>query len=152
MWVEKANPSHSLLLFNWRNDKDTRNASINTDPISFNSHQKWYESILANEQSFILIGYVSNGEAIGMCRFTFSETSGESEVSINLNPSFRGKGLSSSLLKQALNLYSLEVSRPKSIIAVIKAKNLASIRIFEKAGFILFESNMGLLTYKLTNF
>ena len=55
------------------------------------------------------------------------------DVSINIAPSSRGKGLGASILKSAIALlrsYDIE-----SVVAEVREENIASKRVFEKAGY-----------------
>lgn len=134
--VRPAKISDSELLFAWRNDPVTRSASLNTDEILWASHDAWFRASLASEKRHILmIESTSEGEAdsIGMCRF---DVSGETaEVSINLDPVVRGKGLALGALRCALTYFQIIDPRNTEIIARVREENEPSMRLFERAGF-----------------
>ena len=65
----------------------------------------------------------------------------ETEVSINLNPAMRGRGLGRELLAKAL------AGERSAVLAMIRPENLASIRLFEGAGFVFEDTREGLARY-----
>ena len=74
-----------------------------------------------------------------ICRFDFNASENCAEVSINLNPEMRGKGLASKLLFHSIKKY-----REGNLIqlkATIKKENIASIKIFKKCDFVQVDEN-----------
>ncbi len=126
--------SDAYLIWEWRNDPITRFMSRTGNPILFEEHQKWYERTLKDPKKVILMAFL-NGIATGMVRFDLlSSTS--AEISININPMMRGKGLGSAILIEACQ-YGKNTLNLSEITAEIKAENRSSIKIFENAGFEL---------------
>ena len=60
------------------------------EPIEFTSHAKWYQRALVDPDMFLFIGILES-KKIGVCRFDVKEENMSAEISINLNPIFRGK-------------------------------------------------------------
>jgi len=135
--LRKATPDDASDLLAWRNDPVTRAMSRNSDPVEAADHARWFQSALQDATCTLLIGE-DDSRKIGMVRLSRGE---ETEVSINLNPAVRGRGLSRELLMQAL------AQESGALLAVIKPKNLASIRLFEGAGFVLEDTHDGLSRY-----
>jgi len=132
-------------LFNWRNDPLTRSMSIESSEILIEDHKKWFEDSLKSLSRIIYIGEL-NGKKIGVCRFDIFDNKSYSEISINLNPDFRGHGISFKLLDNAIKEF--KSSYPIDIHAKIKRANKASLKIFKKSGFhqkTLFEDEMELI-------
>ena len=125
MFVRKATKADSQDVLSWRNDPLTRSMSRAQDEVEEAPHLEWFEGALSDPRRTLLIGEL-NGQKIGMVRFDHGE---ETEVSININPACRGKGLSRALLTQ-----SMAWARG-TIVAEIRPENLASRRLFEDAGF-----------------
>jgi UDP-2,4-diacetamido-2,4,6-trideoxy-beta-L-altropyranose hydrolase len=150
-------------LWHWRNDPLTRANSLNTDKVSYDQHCAWFDSLMSDASQFLVIGAIPNKSfsenmhKIGMVRFDIvpiSELNSDAQkpvksankviVSINLNPDFRAKGLSVSLLTNAIESFKesiVSASSPiprniKYIEATIKEGNKASIKCFENAGFV----------------
>ena len=137
MTLRKATPEDASDLLAWRNDPVTRAMSRNSDPVEAAEHARWFQSALQDAACTLLIGE-DDGRKIGMVRLSRGE---ETEVSINLNPAVRGRGFSRELLTRAL------AQERGALLAVIKPENLASIRLFEGAGFVLEETREGLARY-----
>jgi RimJ/RimL family protein N-acetyltransferase len=111
--------------------------SRSTEPVEPAGHARWFQGALADPSCTLLIGE-RGGRKIGMVRLARGD---ETEVSINLNPAERGQGLARELLALAL------AAERGAVLAVIKPENLASIRLFEGAGFVLQGAADGLARY-----
>ena len=119
-------------LFNWRNHSDVRKNSFNSDLISWDEHEKWFKSKLQDTESVIYIAYYEKTK-VGSIRF---EDKGDAiKVSIMLNPDFLGKGLGSEVIRLGKDRFINEKRPCKPIIAEVKKDNIASIKVFQKAGF-----------------
>jgi len=138
-----AEDAEDLLL--WRNDEVTRRMSRNTGMVAREDHLKWYASALSDPAKLLLIGCV-NGSAIGMARFDLLEP-GVWEVSINLDPACRGRGLSRPLLAAALA--AIAQRQPTRVVARIKPFNAVSRHLFESLGFRLVQAGEAMNRYAL---
>ena len=128
-----ANLSDAIDLLLWRNDALTRAMSIESHKVKLRDHLVWLSAKLHSSCSLFLIGELA-GAKLGSCRFDIDEAAGQAEVSINLNPNMRGQGYGRALLDSSIN-YFLKV-HPLDIKASVKRQNRASLRIFERCGFI----------------
>ena len=135
--VRKATADDAADLLAWRNDPVTRAMSRSTEPVEAGDHARWFHGALADPTCTLLIGEQA-GRKIGMVRLARGE---ETEVSINLNPAARGRRLAGELLALAL------AEERGAILAVIKPENLASIRLFQGAGFVFDGAADGLARY-----
>jgi RimJ/RimL family protein N-acetyltransferase len=113
------------LLFEWRNDVQSRAASRNQNPVDAESHLGWLNASLANPKRRLLIAEL-NAQPIGTVRIDLGPPC---EVSWTIAPVGRGKGLGARMVSQVVH----DVETP--MIAVARATNVASIRIAEAAGF-----------------
>jgi UDP-2,4-diacetamido-2,4,6-trideoxy-beta-L-altropyranose hydrolase len=95
--VRPATAADALAVLAWRNDPHTRAMSRDQDEVDTAAHVAWFAAALADPRRTLLIGE-ADGEAIGMVRLDHGD---EPEVSINLNPAHRGRGLSAPLLAAA---------------------------------------------------
>lgn len=140
--IRSANSLDSLDLYNWRNDPTTRKMFFSSDLISIQNHQKWFKKALASKNFLLLIGEI-NKSKLGVCRFEFSIIKNTAEVSINLNPNFRGLGLGGQLLERCISHF---IERyPIKLIAKIKKNNLVSQRIFKKSNFIQVQNSSNII-------
>ena len=136
--IRLAEHSDSKNIWEWRNDSETRRNSNSEDEITWEDHCAWFDKSLLNENRRILIGInTDSGEAIGVVRFDLDTDDDSAEVSINLNPKWRGKGLSKPLLSGAIDVYSKE--HVCVLDAYIKLPNIPSIKCFEHCGFTAHE-------------
>jgi RimJ/RimL family protein N-acetyltransferase len=135
--VRPASGADALDVLAWRNDPVTRAMARNQDEVDTAAHLAWFGKALADPRRTFLIGEV-DGEKIGMVRFDRGE---ETEVSINLDPAHRSRGLSYPLLMAGLAYVGGDVW------AEIRPENTASLRLFERAGFEFSEIRGGLRRY-----
>ncbi len=143
--ARRATEQDSEDLFAWRNDPVTRAASVSIDPVSWAEHSDWFAASLANRSRWLFIVMASedggaDGAApakIGMCRFDVQPDGASAEVSINLNPDYRGRGLAGEVLRMAIQEFRRGVSPELALTATIRSSNQASVSIFERAGFRL---------------
>jgi RimJ/RimL family protein N-acetyltransferase len=131
--VLRATENDSKDIWEWRNDELTKQMSITTDSVSWETHSSWYEKSLVNTNRYLYIGFVNDNEKIGMCRFDVDANTNIAEVSINLNPQHRNKKLSSQLLSQTIAKFCEE--RNTDLAATIRKTNIGSIKCFIKSGF-----------------
>ncbi len=132
--IRLAVSADSRNVWAWRNDPLTRSNSTDQTEVTWDSHIFWFEGLLKDPDRKLYIGITTKSDdQIGMVRFDRSEDGGYSEVSINLNPAWRGKGMASLLLYCAIEKYSQEFSG--KLIANIRPNNKPSLSIFQKCGF-----------------
>ena len=143
--IRKAKISDSKSIWKWRNDPLTRSMFISKDYIEYKDHLKWFKSKLKNKNSFIFIGQAF-GKSVGMVRIDATKNIGE--ISININPKFRGISLSETLLSDAIQTFRKK--KPNcTLVADIDKKNTASIKIFSSIGFVRQNSIKNIYRYRL---
>tara|TARA_X000000950_G_scaffold289404_1_gene412959 strand:+ start:24606 stop:25463 length:858 start_codon:yes stop_codon:yes gene_type:complete len=133
MIIRKATILDSKVILEWRNDPLTRSMFFENSKINFNEHNKWFKKNLNSKSNLMFIGEISK-KKFGICRFDLNKRKKYAEISINLNPKFRGKGLSKKFLKESIKIYSK--INMVDLIARVKVINLNSIKLFEKNNFI----------------
>lgn len=132
--LRKAAPGDALDVLTWRNDPVTRAMSRVQDEVEPATHLAWFRSALDDPALTLLIGE-AEGEKVGMVRLDHGAVT---EVSINVSPACRGRSLGYALLSQALAQVG------GAVVADIRTENLASQRLFERAGFRFLETRDGL--------
>lgn len=128
MKVRPVRPEDAGLLLQWRNDPETRSASVQRAVVTAAEHARWFQQKLADPRCQILIGFV-DGVPVGQVRFDLSD--GEATIAIVVAPAERGRGHGASLLREGCRAVS--ASR---FVARIRPENTASLRAFAKAGFV----------------
>jgi UDP-2,4-diacetamido-2,4,6-trideoxy-beta-L-altropyranose hydrolase len=142
--VRMATSEDKELYFQWANDEDVRQNSINSDPIQWHEHDKWFDAKLKNSDSMLFV-FSFGSQPIGQVRFDL--TNNRWAVAISVDRKFRGIGVASILLQKALT--KLRVSSSLPIIATVKESNHSSSRTFEKLNFILDSQQDGYRYYTL---
>lgn len=118
-------------ILSWRNDGITRSMSFNGWKVDRKSHKDWYDRVLRNPNRILVIG-CDGARKVGVVRF--DNEVGGIEISINLNPKARRRGLATALLVAAEDLLNLNWGQ-SFLVAEIKNKNIASIKTFKRAGY-----------------
>jgi UDP-2,4-diacetamido-2,4,6-trideoxy-beta-L-altropyranose hydrolase len=125
--IRRAVKGDSKNLFDWRNDLKIRSASRNSDPISWEVHQKWLDAVLTDKNRDLIMGELDD-KAVGVVRFDIEDDT--AEVSIYLVPQGGFYGYGSKLLLNAEQW--LKRTRPeiRTIRARVLDKNEISKNLF----------------------
>ncbi len=146
MLIRLAISSDAEDLLRWRNDPISRSMFINGEEVGNSEHNAWFQKALHDPLVRIYIGEIG-GAKIGVCRIGYQLGQDRYEVSINLDPSFRGKGMSFPLLTGSLAEFRRHL--PVPIVALVRVENLRSQRLFSSAGFVQISEGDGLRTFVL---
>lgn len=125
-------------IYELSNDVDVRQNSFNTDKISYETHEKWFNRILEDPDTVLLVIEIMNNLA-GQVRFSIEGS--EATISISVDKKYRALKLGVTMLEESINYLKSINPFIKIISAYIKHENLVSIRFFENSGFI-FEENV----------
>ena len=127
------------LLFDWANDEETRKASFSGDPITWETHEKWFAESLKNPDRKMFI--CCHGEKeVGLLRLDI-ETGEDSKavISYQIAPGVRHRGYGKQMLLGAEKCEVIkDALKDKNVmewIAYVKQDNLASAAIFEGLGY-----------------
>ena len=139
--IRKANNTDRKIILDWRNDELTRKMFFNSKKIRLNEHFEWFEFNKKSENSFMFI-IKRNNHKIAFVIFKKINNSSFFEISVNLNPKFRGLGLSSKVICKSIKFLNiLNNKRINSIFANIKKNNINSIKAFLKSGFKFYSNS-----------
>ena len=130
--IRRAELSDADIILQGRNAELSRRYSFNSEMISQDAHQQWYEKNLPDPNKLLFIGEC-HGEPVGVLRYDLQDD--HAEVSVFLLPGHYGKGYGSRLLLQGQIWLKQDFPQIRTIYAKIKAKNEASLNAFAKAGF-----------------
>lgn len=142
--LKKVEISECDNLFKWRNHPDVRKHSFNTKVISWQEHKEWFYSKIKDPNTKIYVATLGK-DKIGVIRFEIEDDS--AKVSVNLNPDFLGKGLGSKIIKLGTKKFLQEAKVRKGIAAEIKEDNIASKKVFSKAGYVIEKEMKGKSIY-----
>ena len=137
--IRESNFSDAKRLYNLSNDENVRSNSINKNKIKWKEHLLWLKEKLKDINYKIYLFFL--GEMfVGQVKFEID--SFNAIISISISKDFRGRGLSSQMLKMSIN-YLLEQNNKIDVItAYIKPYNIPSIKSFLKVGFIFFKEEL----------
>lgn len=138
LYFRFAEPEDVKDLFRWRNDEVTRQASFNTDKISFEEHKKWFEETLADPKRNLFIICDKQCNKLGQIRLDKKDN--VAEIDITINPNYRNQGIGSLSLFKVVHIY-INNFGSKQVIAKVKKDNMSSLKAFEKAGFKMHEKH-----------
>ena len=151
--LRPARLEDSAAVFAWRNDPLTRAMSRSARPVTWDDHQRWFAAVIDVPSRRVMIAEGA-GEQLAVLRFDRMDgrdgtDAGEGawEVSINLNPAWRGRGLGAAVLRAACDGFQ-GPGACLSLHAEIRAENAASRRIFEAAGFLALSTEGEILVYR----
>lgn len=130
--VREAAWDDSREIWEWWNDPVTRKMMRKNDYVPWEEHGEWFAGVLQDQNRILCIG-TRGQEKLGVVRFD-QRNEFEYEVSINLNPAYRGNGLGRIILREAIS-YLLGVRKVKKLWAGCKKVNVPSRKTFEGVGF-----------------
>lgn len=136
--IRPARRDDAEQLLAWRNDDATRHASLIQEQVQVSEHEAWLDRVLADENRFLFIA-MDGPDAVGTARFDLEGQ--QAEVSINLNPDFRGRGLAQDVLRECIVRFRSDLGRAVELTAIIRPTNSASVRLFASQGFIRVDSS-----------
>ncbi|VUD67619.1 hypothetical protein TDB9533_03892 [Thalassocella blandensis] len=128
----------ATLLYGWRNDVLTRQASHSIQEIPWETHLNWLEESLKNSQRVLNIAEYDH-RAVGTVR---ADWRGDAwMLSWTIAPEARGAGHA----KAMVALFAAQMKEP--VCAEVKSANIASIKTAEYAGMHLLQRDHDVLTF-----
>lgn len=125
----KANIGDAELLFNWTNDLEVRNNSLNTNMIAWDEHLTWLNVKLSSESCQLYV-FMYDNTPIGQLRLDFIED--YCIVNYSVDSNYRGRGYGAQMIKVLVS----DIASNCLLKALVKSENLGSIKVFERAGFL----------------
>ena len=132
--LRQAGESDARLLWEWANERETRSNSFASDAIPWETHIAWLTEKLSQTDCLLFIGEDESGTPVGQIRFDVSQN-GETYVNVSVARERRGQGLATRLIELGAER-ALGNAGCARIHALVKLENTASIKAFEKAGFV----------------
>lgn len=125
--LRRARLDDARFLYDVANDPVTRAMSFTSGPIEWATHVAWLDRVLTDPERRLWVAEL-DGVPVGTCRLDVSN--GCEVVSVAVEPDCRGQGLAVPIIEALCR----EARLP--LVAEIKAENVASVRVFERAGFL----------------
>ncbi len=129
--LRKVTDEDAKLIHEWVNDPGVRAVSFRPEPISWETHERWFADRLA-AVCLWFIAQDATGRPIGQIRF--DRDGDEATVSIALSPLQRGRGYGAALVRRG-TLRAVEAG-VRVVHAFAKPDNAASIAVFRTAGYV----------------
>jgi RimJ/RimL family protein N-acetyltransferase len=145
--LQKATTEDLELTFNWAKNPIIRKYAFQQNEIQFDEHKVWFMKQLADENTIYFI-LRKNKMALGSIRIN-KDGQGIGLISYHVDPKYHGNNLGSKMLKLAIREIRINNPEIMRIIGYVMPENLASIKIFEKLNFNLFESTNNHLGFEL---
>lgn len=120
-------------LFELANDPEVRANSLSSGAIGWEDHVAWFEGVMAEPLQKLYTLKDIGGDFMGQLRFACREA-GKAVISISIVKEARGCGIASSIIRKGVHLL-FDVEPGRTVVAVVKTKNRASLKGFERAGF-----------------
>lgn len=137
--IRPAVAADAVAVHHWRNDPLAREASVSTAEVPWDQHEEWFSRMLASDDHRLYIADETGPDggvaAVGTVRFDIVSDGTSADVSINLNPACRGRGIGLLVLRAAMETFDTSGDEALPLHAVIRPSNAASIRLFEAVGF-----------------
>ena len=139
--LREVKKSDWKVLLKWRNDNITRQNFFNSDLISVSEHKEYIKNTIANpNRKLFVLEY--NDIPVGTIREDRLEND-ELELSYTISPMYRGKKIGQIMM----SLYLIDTEG--SFLCEVKEENISSIKMIEKLGFKLFNTEKRVNFYKL---
>lgn len=145
--ISPVEESHAKCIWEWRNEYATRQMSLNSEFIPWETHKKWFSKLFKNKNSYMYVGIFEN-QPVSMVRYDLSSNFKNTyEISILVKSKFQGIGLGKELLNGSLEIFFKKVSPNNRIIACVKNTNEISKNLFKKNGFLIYKETNDLFYY-----
>lgn len=129
--LRPAGLQDARVLFEWTNDPDVRNNSINTALVGWDDHQVWLRRKLADRNCLLLVALL---DEVPVATVRFDRKGTNAVISISVDRSHRGRGVGSGAL--ALGIDEAAGRWPiQTFTAYVKPENAGSLAMFERLGF-----------------
>ena len=139
--LREVKKSDWKVLLEWRNDKITSQNSFNSDLVSVSEHKEYIKNTITNpNRTLFILEY--NEIPVGTIREDRLEKD-ELKLSYTISPMYRGKKIGQIMM----SLYLIE--RKGSFLCEVQEENVPSIKMIEKLGFKLFNTEKRVNFYKL---
>ncbi|PAR27113.1 UDP-2,4-diacetamido-2,4,6-trideoxy-beta-L-altropyranose hydrolase [Vibrio metoecus] len=132
--LRRATEEDIAQVYEWQCHPNTRKYALNPDVPTWEQHVDWMKNKLKQKEDYFYLILNASGDRVGVIRLD-RKNQHDYLVSIFIHPEHYGQGIG----LQALNLVG-RVHPHVNIYATVLADNIASKKLFEKAGYIQLNS------------
>lgn len=137
MILRKANIDDCRFIFDLSNDPVVRANSFSTIEIKWEDHINWFKKQLNSDNKIFLIICEDDETSIGQVRFDVTGRN-NAKISLSLLEKVRGRGLGSKVIRMSTKKTFSE-TKVERVEAWVKKDNAASLKTFEKSGYMKFD-------------
>jgi UDP-2,4-diacetamido-2,4,6-trideoxy-beta-L-altropyranose hydrolase len=131
--VRAANENDLLIYFNWVNDPEVRQHSLDQEPVSLAGHTEWFRRRLGDSETQL---YLLEAFGLPAGQIRFQRVGKDTRIAYSLDGRFRGRGWGAELVRLGMQrLLEQSQDAGRRFIAEVKTDNPASAAIFRKLGF-----------------
>lgn len=124
LFLRKADINDADIILQWRNDILTRNSSFSKELIDFDTHRKWFDNKLSDDNCFMYI-LMDGTERVGQIRIDKIKEVGE--ISYMIAPHKRGMGYGKKMIEL---IQGMVPSNIKALTGIVENSNEASKKCF----------------------
>lgn len=132
LFLREATIDDANIILEWRNDPVTREHSFSKDIIDLETHLKWFERKLSDENCFMYI-LMDGTEKVGQVRIDKVNDIGE--ISYMIAPNKRKMGYGKKMLELSENVVSGNI---KVLTGLVETKNEPSKKCFQSNNYTEF--------------
>lgn len=134
-------------IFKWRNDLDTIKYSKTRRGVQQIEHSNWFYEITSSPNTIIKVAEIDK-VPVGVIIFSKINDPNNIEISINISPESRKKGVGSNLILLG-EMELLKTVNKARIVAVVDSRNKKSLKVFQKNNYkILHVDNSHVTLFK----
>ena len=156
----KKTDKNAKIIMTWRNNIDTRNNSLNTnlkvwDTFKLEFYNNYFKNIplfaISDNTKIAFVSFIKHISINNEGPDQIYRIDDTYKIGINIDPLYRGKGLSSKIIQLSICYIKKNYPNIKKIIAEIKKSNISSIKTFVKSGFVCTcENSVNIYVYRIT--
>lgn len=145
--IRKTMDEDLIPLFTLVNDPLVRSVSFSSEVITLEAHKQWFAKAMQDTLQLMFTLLDGRANFLGQLRFDLRQDN-KAIMSISLVSSSRGFSLAHKIILQGTKIIK-KLHPHRTVLALIKPDNIASIKSFEKAGFELEKRKDNVLYYHL---
>lgn len=127
-------PEDRRYVWKVNNDPSVRERATNTESIPWEEHVEWYADVMADPDRLLFVTQYE-GRDCGVVRYDLDDGTAEAEISIALQPEFRGKHIGRGVIRFT-SLSILERTGVETVVAHVRPGNQPSLKAFRSAGYV----------------
>lgn len=127
IYLRPAEYADAMLLFQWRNDRETRANSLHGEKIVYEDHVRWLKSVLGTEKVKHFYILMVNNMPTGQIRLSIDQET--ALISYSIDVRFRARGYGRLILQMMEDKLG-EENEHLHLVGYVKKENIASRRAF----------------------